>query len=61
MTGIVWFLIILTVFRLYFEIRYGEALEKKIQKERKKVKEEEKRRKEEQLREKINKFENQAK
>jgi hypothetical protein len=30
-SGMVWLLIILTLVRLYYEIRYGEALEKKIQ------------------------------
>jgi hypothetical protein len=48
-TGCCGLLIVLTGLRLYYELRYGEALEKEIQKEREKQEEEEKRRKEEEL------------
>lgn len=49
MTGLCGLLMILTAVRLYYELRFGEALEKKIQKQREKEKELEKWRKEEKL------------
>ncbi len=55
------FLMILTGVRLYYELRYGEALEKKIQKEREQEEERQKKLKEERLEMMKKKLESDAK
>jgi hypothetical protein len=60
-TGCCGFLMILTGVRLYYELRFGEAMEKKIQKEREKEEEMERKRKEEKLEMKKKQFKEVAK
>jgi hypothetical protein len=60
-TGCCGFLMLLTGVRLYYELRYGEALEKKIQKEREMEEERQKKLKEERLEMMKKKLESDAK
>jgi cysteine-rich repeat protein len=61
LTGFCGMLMILTVVRLYFELKYGEELEKKIQKEREKEEERQKKLKQEKLDMMKKKLESEAK
>lgn len=61
LTGCCGLLILLTVIRLYFELRYGEELDKKIQKEREQEEERQKKLKKEKLDMMKKKLESEAK
>ena len=61
LTGCCGLLVLLTFIRLYFELRYGEALERKIQKEREEEEELERKLKEEKLEQMKKQLESEAK